>query len=531
MSIECPACQATIRSDDLFCMFCGEAVADEPHRLSTQADRYEKMQRWTQAVDARVKLADRLTEPAARGEQYHQAAVIQQEHLGDSAAAARLFDRALDADPGRLRAFESLDQLLVEQGELAEQARSYQRMIRRAIDSGAEDRVVVALARNLAELARAHLDQPQTALEAITLILERRPDDLAAHGVAAELYDGLGDVTRAAEHHRRVLAQNPRHVESYQALRRLFLNSERYDAGWCVCRVLSVLGQANADELSFYERYATTTPTRAERPLQAIHWALIDHPLKSPLLDELFARTTDALVTLVARPPKSYGIKRRRDAVDLAEMSRFTNVMGYLFEFLPVPPSELFRSPDVASMRPVLLDPPALLINPEIMEEDLYLLAFIGARQLTRMRPSHLLASVRDRTDERRAWLAWIIATLRATFDPTARNVDHDAEARAALERNLPPREVTGLRELVARMNADPSRHFDVDRWLRAVDLTADRAGLIFANDLEKALAIIRAEPADSAAVSVGERATELIRYAYSEEYFQVRRLIGHNID
>lgn len=531
MSIECPTCQATIRSDDLFCMFCGEAIADEPRRLSTQADRYEKMQRWAQAVEARIKLADRLAEPAARGEQYHQAAVIQQERLGDTAAAARLFDRALDADPGRLRAFESLDQLLVEQGELAEQARSYQRMIRRAIDSGAEDRVVVALARNLAELARTHLDQPQTALEAINLILERRPDDLAAHGVAAELYDAQGDVTRAAEHHRRVLAQNPRHVESYQALRRLFLNSERYDAGWCVCRVLSVLGQANADELSFYERYATTTPTRAERPLQPIHWALIDHPMKSPLLDELFARTTDALVTLVARPPKSYGIKRRRDAVDLTEMSRFTNVMGYLFEFLPVRPSELFRSPDVAAMRPVLVDPPALLINPDIMEEDLYLLAFIGARQLTRMRPSHLLASVRDRTDERRAWLAWIIATLRATFDPTARNVDHDAEARAALERNLPPREVAGLRELVARMNADPSRHFDVDRWLRAVDLTADRAGLIFANDLEKALAIIRAEPAEGAAASVGERATELIRYAYSEEYFQVRRLIGHNID
>ncbi len=531
MSNECPACQSTIRGDDLFCMYCGAAVTDDRQRFEIQAERAEQLERWSQAVDARLSLTEHLEDARERGEQFHAAALLQQERLGDTEAAATNFERALDADPGRLRAFESLDQLLVETGEIAEQARSYQRMIRRAIDSGAEDRVIIALARNLAEITRAHLDQPEVAVEAVGYILDRKPDDLDAHTMAAELYDRLGDVTRSAEHHRKVLAQDPRHVESYQALRRLFLNSERYDAGWCVCRVLSVLGQANQDELAFYERYATTTPTRAERPLQPVHWALIDHPLKSPLLEELFARTTEALVTLMARPPKSFGIKRRRDAIDLADMSRFTNVMGYLFEFLPVPPAEVFRSTEVATMRPVLIEPPALLVNPEIMEEDLYQLAFVGARQLTRTRPAHLLAAVRDQVDERRAWLKWIVATLRATFDPRARTADHDTEARAALERNLPPREVAGLKELVARMNDDAALHFDVDRWLRAVDLTADRAGLIFANDLEKALAIIRAEPAGSAAPSVGERATELIRYAYSEEYFQVRRLIGHNID
>lgn len=531
MSIECPTCQEAVRKDDLYCMFCGAALSEPRRRLSTQAERFEQMKRWAQAVEARLTLAEAVDDPAERGRQFHAAGVLQQERLGDTAAAAQSFDRALDADPTRLKAFESLDALLVDTGDLVEQARSYRRMIRRAIDSGAEDRVVVALARNLADICRTRLNQPQEALDAVQLVLERRPEDAKALADAADLYDRLGDVTHAAEQHRRLLAIDPRRVESYQSLRRLFLNTERYDAGWCVCRVLSVLGQANADEVAFYERYATTTPTRAERPLQPAHWPLVDHRLKSPLLDDLLARTHDALVTLMARPLKAVGIKRRRDAIDLTEMSRFTNVMGYLFEFLPVPPTELFISPEAVGMAPALVEPPALLVNPELMDEDLYVLAFVGARQLTLSRPSHLLAAVQTRVEERRVFLERVLATLRATFHFKSRALDHDVQAREALERNLPPREVQALTELVARMNEAPELHWDVDRYLKGVDLTADRAGLIFANDLEKALAIIRNDPAGIAAASVGERATELIRYAYSEEYFQVRRLIGHNID
>lgn len=531
MSVECSVCGELVRSDDLFCMYCGASLKDDTARLQAQARRFETMQRWAQAVDARTQLGDLLAEPTERAEQFHAAGVILQEHLGDTAAAARSFDRALDADPSRLKAFESLDQILVGTGDLVEQARSYRRMIRRAIDAQAEDRVVVALARNLAELCRTHLKQPEQALEALQLIIDRQPDDVRAHKAAAEVHDSTGDTARAAEHHRRVLEIDPRHVESYRALRRLFLNSERYDAGWCVCRVLTVLGQANADELAFYERYATTTPTRAERPLQAPHWSLLDHPQKSSLLDELLQRTCDVLVSLMAAPLKSMGIKRRRDLVDLSDMTRFTNVMGYLFEFLPVPPADVYRTTEIGGMRLALTEPPALLVDPEMMDEDLYALAFFGARQLTMLRPSHLMTGVRTSVADRKALLQRVVATLRAVVDVKARLAEHDREAREALERNVPPRELAAISDLFQRMAADPDAHFDLDRWMRGVDLTADRAGLVFANDLEKALALIRSEPAANVAPSVGERATELIRFAYSEEYFQIRRLIGHNID
>ncbi|MCA9537850.1 MAG: hypothetical protein KC620_03115 [Myxococcales bacterium] len=512
-------------------MHCGASLADDVDRLRVQADRFEQMERWSQAVTTRLELAERLEEPSERAEQFHSVGRIQQEQLGDPAAAAQSFDRALDADPSKLGAFESLDQLLVETGDLIEQARSYRRMIRRAIESSAEERVVIALARNLAELNRTHLKQPDAALDAIQLILERAPDDLWAIESAAQLHEELDDAPQAIEYHRRLLEIDPRLVESYRALRRVFLKEERYDAGWCICRVLSVLGQANTDELTFYERYATTSPTRAERPLQAAHWPLLDHQSKSPLLDELFARVCDALISLLAVPAKSLGIKRRRDLIDLAVSTRFTNVLGYLFEFLPVPPVEVFRCPEIQGMRPAIFEPPALLVHPDEMEEDLYHLAFVGGRYLTGLRPAHLFAcSVADRA-ERRAYMLGLLRTLRATFDPEAGDLEHDPTLREALRRNLPPQATRALEELVQRMNEQPRLHFDIDRWLRAVDLTADRVGFIFANDLEKALANIRTGDASRVVPTVGERATELIRYAYSEEYFQVRRLIGHNID
>ena len=39
-----------------------------------------------------------------------------------------------------------------------------------------------------------------------------------------------------------------------------------------------------------------------------------------------------------------------------------TSVMGYLFEFLPVPPAEVYRSTEIGGMRVALTEPPGQLM-------------------------------------------------------------------------------------------------------------------------------------------------------------------------
>ena len=54
-----------------------------------------------------------------------------------------------------------------------------------------------------------------------------------------------------------------------------------------------------------------------------------------------------------------------------------------------------------------------------------------------------------------------------------------------------------------------------------------DRAGLILANDLASAAKAIATETATTSNAPVKDRLRELLSYAVSEPYFQVRRHLG----
>jgi hypothetical protein len=63
--------------------------------------------------------------------------------------------------------------------------------------------------------------------------------------------------------------------------------------------------------------------------------------------------------------------------------------------------------------------------------------------------------------------------------------------------------------------------------WVTAADLTANRVGLILANDLETAARIIATETGVQSTLTVKDRLRELLAYSVSEEYFSVRRHLG----
>ncbi len=57
----------------------------------------------------------------------------------------------------------------------------------------------------------------------------------------------------------------------------------------------------------------------------------------------------------------------------------------------------------------------------------------------------------------------------------------------------------------------------DLKKWVAAVDLSADRAGFVIANDLELANEMIKAADEASSAVQQKERLKELLLFAVSE--------------
>ncbi len=81
---------------------------------------------------------------------------------------------------------------------------------------------------------------------------------------------------------------------------------------------------------------------------------------------------------------------------------------------------------------------------------------------------------------------------------------------------------------LVTRLLA-AAPELDMKRWVAAVDMTADRVGFVMANDLEIAVALVKASPDDAATQK--ERLKELYLFAVSPEYLQLRQKLGITID
>jgi tetratricopeptide (TPR) repeat protein len=512
-------------------MHCSAALTEPMARFQVQAHRAEGMARWDDVVRYRAALLETLSAPESQAEQLHFIGAAQGEHLADVEAAQTSLNRALDLDPSRLQAFEALDRILAGSGDHAAQAEAYERMLERAAASGAADNVVVTLARNLGDLLMTQLNDEEKAGAAYGKVLELRPDDAATHRALAQIHSKEGGRGRAIQHHRRAIDLEPNCFESYQALRHLFFAEKQYDAGWCLCRVLTVLGQASSEEVDFYERYATSTPTRAERALQQAHWSLIDHNQQSQLLNALFERIFDTISSVMAVSARKLGLKRRRDFIDLSATSRFTNVVGYLLDHLPVPHAEIYRSTQIRGMRPALLEPPVMLVNPAIMDHDLFTMAFVSGRYLSMLRPAHLVVSSFADAETRQNCAQKVVDTVRCLVDRKKSLPHRDDQLTEALGHNLSKSELKSLSKLVAKMELEPEAHFDVARWLRCVDFTGDRIGFIFANNLEKPLNLIRVEDPKASVATVAERLDALVSFAFSDEYMQVRRLIGHNID
>jgi hypothetical protein len=98
-------------------------------------------------------------------------------------------------------------------------------------------------------------------------------------------------------------------------------------------------------------------------------------------------------------------------------------------------------------------------------------------------------------------------------------------EARAALERHLRPEGRDRLVEVVSRMlQGSPS--IDLKAWVAGVDLTADRVGLIVANDLKSVTDIIKTVE-DPNAPPRDRRLQEIILYAIDAPFLAVRQRLG----
>ena len=70
----------------------------------------------------------------------------------------------------------------------------------------------------------------------------------------------------------------------------------------------------------------------------------------------------------------------------------------------------------------------------------------------------------------------------------------------------------------------------DLKKWVASIDLTADRVGVLLAHDLEISTQVVRST-VEASSVAVKVRMKDLVLFAVSEEYFDLRTKLAITID
>ena len=473
-------------------------------------------------------LIERTAEPERRAKYTFTLALLYRDHVHDPGQAVRFLDETLDLDPGKLEAFEALDRLLARQKDVRAQAESYERMIGRLGD--APDRTLAfRLWRNLARLYRQTPEAQERAVAALAIAAELDPVDLEVRSWLAEALEAQDPASTAAiEQHRRILTADPSHLASWHAMARLFRRSGRPDGAWCACGVLDVLGKAEDEERSFYEKHrhpALALRRSLEGPGQ---WEL---QIFDPAQDRVLGRTLEILARalgdqLGSRTASDLELSPH-DVVSLNSKSRFVGFLATVAKILRVPIPIVYRSTRVRGIVKRPVGSAVMVAGPELLgSRKGKELRFLLGKGMAFFLPQHLMAGLYPAGHLRTLVLGAISVTvpeLDSGNEPGVRGI------AKLLKRALGPEDRKRLRVLCQEL-AGRQSPIDVELWLRHVECAANHAGHLLCNDLDVSVRMMREEREGGqrwSRLTLKEAIEDLALYTVSDAFLALREQLG----
>jgi hypothetical protein len=481
-----------------------------------------------------IKLASKVEDRKQKAKYLHTAAIVCARQIHDLDKAAQFYDQVLELDP-------TLDKALTEaidvhggKGDHEGVEKLLKVELERATDKGDVPKMLESFDR-LGALYKDKLGWMGEAIDAYEAAQSLDGDNEARNELLAKLYasDPAQYLDKAVAAQAPILRRNPYKPDGYRLLRKLYTEAKRADAAWCLCQALACMSFAEPDEERFFRRMRAEGPAAALEPFDPEHWSgCLMHADADPLLTGIFAIIEPAVLKKNGQPLEALGYQLAQ-AVDLERHPYpMSQTLNYACGVLGLTPPLCFENEnDPSGVSFLHAHTPAIVLGAAALAADLntQAAAFIAGRHLTYYRPGLYLRHLVPTGTGLRAWLFAAIKLITPSF-PIAKELEGQVKDNLAV---IEPMVVGPARDMLASVVTKllGSGAIDLKKWVAAVDLSADRAGFVIANDLELSNELIKGADDASSAVPQKERLKELSLYAVSEPYFAVRRRLGINID
>ena len=224
---------------------------------------------------------------------------------------------------------------------------------------------------------------------------------------------------------------------------------------------------------------------------------------------------------------KNWSVHKRHDR--LGDEFALTKMVAYACERVGIASMPVFQKPEQSGLINANTDPVALIAGQDVVKGMAQReMAFRVAKAATLMRPDFYLASAYPTTDYLKVFFYAAFASVtNQVLDPA----NQDAIVRYAHEiAGMPAPERTRINNTIQTMTQQGVNP-DLSAWLREVDHTANRVGLLLSGDLRAAVTSVKDEKLWVGKASVKDKVKELILFNISDEYFELRRQMGFNLE
>jgi hypothetical protein len=323
------------------------------------------------------------------------------------------------------------------------------------------------------------------------------------------------------------------HAHPYRDLYKLALEAHDNDRAWCMCAALAFMRKADEEEQRFFEAHRPRGMIQVKSRVDNEHWITnLFHRDEDILIGKIFEMVTPAAIvakTQALAKAKQLPVLDRRDKQDPATSTfTFAKTFGWAATVLGTRPPELYVRDDVpGALLALPARPPASVASKNLLQAyPPQELAFIIGKHLAYYRGEHYLRLLFPSLGELTVVMFAAIKTIRADFAVPPEMAQTVNAAASELVKYVQPIEREALRLVVLKFLEDGAKA-DLPRWMRTVDATAARAGLLLCADLEIAKKLISVESPLPGALSAPERLRELLLFSVSDQYLALRKALG----
>lgn len=478
---------------------------------------------------------------------------LRRDELKDVEAAAQAFNAALDLDPKFVEAFSALEAMLGAARQWKALEDNYARMLSRLPKTPETHVARMTLWRALGDLYRQVLRNPEGALAAYGVAAKGLPEDVQVQETFAELAaNAPGKEEEAIAALRRALPGTADIRRVCEQLMRLCLARKDFESAWLTAQALvGLLGEPVPEAQEVLARLGAYAKAKevAQRMLPEGMWRThLLHPKARGPLAEMMALLFEQMGHLFAVQHGQYQLVPRKHRIEVSTAQEYhVHHYRYVARLLGLEAVELY-SPFLVATRERLAkrsnEPvPEPLVNVEVLQthpasvkvggryfgeqgqKEAY---YVLGRSLALVRPE--LALTQRLAPERLE--ALVVAAVGMVLGPVRLAADpRQVEAhRQLLEKSLSEPARATLAKL-ARAWVPAAAPGEVRQYLEWAELTAARAGLFVAGEMEPVRRVVQGESGASFRVPARTRLQELVLFATSQELVELRAAVGIGVE